>query len=388
MWRILRIAGFVALAMGLSIPGLGAGDVTVPCPSAILDSSPAITNALLSLRPGGTVRLQECTYYLSGPVVVTGSFNGALRGAGMGKTILTTLPDADGIEDVLMLNWISDQDNPGVPGPTLAPTLFHFSLFPPASHQARRPRCGDRPNQVAMSDLTIKITDLHPAFASARAEWFGDALLAIVTVEGVQVSTDFDRIELEAEHTTFGFGCNASYGIEMWGELSYWPNYGTRRPMVGDHRLRRSVLKNVCTGYNFGEMVNSRMTVRDNRFLTPVVDAVDGGDMQASTLHVTHNDIELSGAYFGIWLLGLKGALVNQNRISGDLGEGGVGINLVSGSRYRILNNDLSDLTVPAGSYAIVLGADTSNSLVLGTDPSSVLDLGTNNRILAGWAKR
>jgi len=147
--------------------------------------------------------------------------------------------------------------------------------------------------------------------------------------------------------------------------------------------VSRSIFKEFSTGYNFGEMVNSRMMVRDNQFVNPVYDAVDGGDMQASRLHVTHNDIELSGAYFGIWLLGLKGALVSQNRICG---EGGVGIDLVSGSRYKILNNDLRDLTVPADSFAIVLGADTSDSLVVGADPASVLDLGMNNRVLPGRA--
>jgi hypothetical protein len=236
-----------------------------------------------------------------------------------------------------------------------------------------------------MSDLTIGITDLHPAFASARAGWFSDALLAIITVEGVEVSTDFERIELEGTRSgELVFGTNVCYGIQMWGELSYWPDYGTKRPMVGDHLVSRSVFQELSTGYNFGEMTDSRMTVRDNRFVNPVFDAIDGGDLQASRLHVTHNDIELSGAYFGISLLGLKGALVDQNRVGGDLGEGGVGINLVSGSRYRILNNDLSALTVPAGSYAIVLGADTSNSLVVGADPATVLDLGTNNRILSG----
>lgn len=373
MGRVLRLVCFFTLTTVLSIPGFAATGVIVPCPGAAVDSSPSITNALVSVGPRGTVWLEECTYYLSGPVVVTGSFNGALRGAGMGRTILTTLLDADGIEDVLMRNWITDLDNPGSPGPTRGPTLFHFSLF------------GGKPSQLAMSDLTIAITDLHPAFASARALWFTDALLAIITVEGVKVSTEFDRIELEGTRSnTLAFGSNVCYGIEIWGELSYWPDYGTKRPMVGDHVVSRSIFKDSSTGYNFGEMVNSRTMVRGNRFVNPVYDAVDGGDMQASRLHVTHNDIELSGAAFGIWLLGLKGALVNQNRISG---EGGVGIDLVSGSRYEILNNDLRDLTVPADSFAIVLGADTSDSLVVGADPASVLDLGTYNRVLPGKAK-
>ena len=387
MCRILRIAGFVVLAMGLSIPGLGAADVTVPCPGATVDSSSAITNALLSLRPGGTVRLQECTYYLSGPVVVTGSFNGALRGVGMGKTILTTRPDADGIEDVLMVNWITDQDDPGEPGPTLAPTLFHFSLFPPASGSARRASCLGRPSRLAMSDLTIEITDPDPAFASKRFDFFGGALLAIITVEGVEVSTDFDRLELKGSPAPLALcGSSSLYGIEMWGELSYWPSYGTKRPMTGQHVLRRSVFEDVCTGYNAAMMAKSRVLAVDNQFVNPGFTAFLLEGLYTSIAHVSGNDVELSGdSSFGIWLELSDGTLVNKNRIAG-LGAGGIYAG--SGRRYRILNNDLSDLTVPADSYAIVLGADTSDSLVVGTDPSSVLDLGTNNRILAGWAKR
>jgi hypothetical protein len=371
MCRVLRIAGFVALAMGLSIPGLGAADVTVPCPGEIVDSSPAITNALLSLRPGGTVRLQECTYYLSGPVVITGSFDGALRGAGMGKTVLTTRPDADGIEDVLMRNWISDLDTPGSPGPTHAATLFHFSLF------------GSKPSRLAMSDLTIEITDLHPAPESARAEWFADALLAIITVEGVRVSTDFDLLELRGVTGDFGLGGNALYGIEMWGEMSFWPSFGTLKPMTGDHTVRRSVFDGLPSGgYDAEGMVNSRVMIRENRAANSTWQSFIVAAMKASTVHVSHNVIELSGDYaLGMWLELLDGALVNQNRISG---AGAIGIVAGSGSRYRILNNDVSDLTVPGDSYAIVLGADTSDSLVVGADPSTVLDLGTNNRILPG----
>lgn len=303
----------------------------------------------------------------------------------MGKTILTTLPDADGIEDVLMLNWISDQDNPGVPGPTLAPTLFHFSLFAPATGPARRARCGGGPNHVAMSDLTIQITDLHPAFASARAAWFADALLAIITVEGVLVSTDFDRLELRGVTGDFGLGGNALYGIEMWGEMSFWPNFGTLKPMTGHHVMRRSIFDGLASGgYDAEGMVNSRVMVRDNRVANSVWQSLMLAAMEASTVHVSHNVVELSGAT-GMVLDSLHGALINENRLSG---SGWVGIWAFSGSRYKMLNNDLRDLVVPAGNFPIVLEAGVSNSLVVGTDPSSVLDLGTNNRILPGWARR
>jgi hypothetical protein len=381
MSRLTALSGAVVLTAGLSLPGLAfaAADVTVPCPGAMIDSSAAITAALQSIGPGGTVRLEACTYYLSAPILITGTFDGALVGAGMGRTILTTLPDADGIEDVLMVNWITDLDNPGVFGPTLGPTLFHFSLF------------GEAPSQVAISNLSITMTDPQPAFASARAAWFGGALLAIVTVEGKWVSTDFDQVEMKAARKPDGFpGTNVFYGIELWGELSYWSAGlpGTLNPMVGRHVLRRSVFEGLWNGYNFAEVSDSWIMVRQSRFANLALDALDaieGADMVRSRLHVTQNHIELSGAASAIWLRGLDGALVNQNRVRG---QAQVGIDVVSGASYQVLNNDLESLEVPPGSYKIVLEPATSDSLVVGTNPAQVLDLGTNNKVLGGKDKR
>jgi hypothetical protein len=261
----------------------------------------------------------------------------------VGRTVLTTLPDdEDGVEDVLMLNWISDLDNPGTPGPALAATLFHFSLF------------GKKPSRLGMSDMTIEITDLHPAPESARAAWFADALLAIITVEGVRVSTDFDRLELRGVTGDFGLGGNALYGIEMWGEMSFWPSFGTLKPMTGDHTVRRSVFDGLpFGGYDAEAMVNSRVMIRENHAANSAWQPFVVTTMKASTVHVSHNVIELSGDYaYGMWLELLDGALINRNRISG---AGAIGIYAGSGRRYRILNNDLDDLTVPADSYGTAL---------------------------------
>ena len=107
MPSLLKLVSFVAVVMSLSNAAFATDEVTVPCPSGMVDSSSAIATALQSLAPGGTVHLEACTYYLADPVVVTGSFHGALRGEGVGQTVLTTFPDEDGIEDVLMVNWIS-----------------------------------------------------------------------------------------------------------------------------------------------------------------------------------------------------------------------------------------------------------------------------------------
>ena len=109
----------------------------------------------------------------------------------MGRTIITTLPDEDGIEDVLMPNWITNFDtgDPNVWGPTYAATLFQF--YTPEGMSS----------DISVSDLTVEITDPDPAFASVRADWFANALLAIFTIEGQKVNTRLERLELKGTPT-------------------------------------------------------------------------------------------------------------------------------------------------------------------------------------------
>jgi hypothetical protein len=168
----------------------------------------------------------------------------------------------------------------------------------------------------------------------------------------------------------------------MWGEMSFWPAYGTKKPMTGSQVLRRSVFEGVWTGYDAENMVNSHVIVRDNRFVAPAFSGVLLAVMSASSVHVPQNDIELAETgWYGIWMELMEGVLVNQNRIAG---SGLGGIYAGSGSRYLILNNNLEDVAVPTGSYPVWLGAATSDSLVVGVDPALVLDEGTNNRIIPG----
>lgn len=70
---------------------------------------------------------------------MTTAFQVTLKGAGEDKTSLTALDDADGIEDVFLVNWKAF--DPAVwPGPI----LFHF--YSPEG----------RSSDIAISDLTIE----------------------------------------------------------------------------------------------------------------------------------------------------------------------------------------------------------------------------------------
>jgi hypothetical protein len=376
MKNVFRFSFLTLLAMALCAPAALAGGphsqpgkIVVPCSTA--DSSQALADALNAIPPGGTVFLKACTYYLSGPVQVTGSFRGRLKGSGKGKTLITTLPDADGIEDVLIPNWITNLDDPDVWGPTYGPTLFHFHTPEGMA------------SDIRMSDLTIEITDPDPAFASARAGWFANALLAIITIDGQRVDTRLERLELKGAQTATWIGSNVFYGVEMWGTLDWsvpldeplGPN-----PMVGRHVIARSHFEDLWVGYNTTEMIDSKVRMEGNTLINPSnCGFVVGGYTVNTRNRVAHNRIELSNDFaVGICLGGERGLTV-QNRISG---HGWSGIYLSSATRTGVVANDVSGLTVAPDGARVYLEASTSKNLVVVRDEEDVLDLGTDNRII------
>ncbi len=368
--------------------GQSPAQIVVPCPAGVVDSSSAITKALLSVQPGGTVLLEEGKYYLARAVDVTTSFRGKLRGAGMDKTVVTTLPsNAPGWEgkfDVLMPNWISDLDSatPGTRGPTTGPTLFHF-LVPQ-----------DGFSDVTISDLTIDVGDPAPAIQSLRGAWFGGVLLALITVEGQKANTDFDRIVFRGAEGSF----NCFYAIEIWGELTHWQDgfFVSDKPMIGAHTIRRCRFEHgTSTSLNPVAMKDSRVTVLENTF-TNQVPGIYGGlvalGLDGVSLHVINNDFEISGT--GSYSLSVGDpvspelnppeCLVSGNRFRG---RGQYGIVMWTGQSSMLLNNELADFTVEprlgTSGIPMFLNAPTNNNLVVGASPGTVLDLGTNNRIVA-----
>lgn len=376
-WRLV----LVLLASALAVPGARAGDshrcpprrLIVPCPGAVVDSSQAIADALSGIGPGGTVSLERCTYYLSGPIQVAGAFHGRLKGAGQDRTILTTLPDADGIEDVLMPNWITNFDtgNPDEWGPTYGPTLFHF--YTPEGLAS----------DITVSDLTIDISDPQPAFASVRNGppfFFDGALLAVITVEGQKVNTRFDRIGLKGV-AAGAWGSNALYGIEIWGELSFHPDaLVSARPMVGRHVLSRSRLQDLWVGYNTAAMKDSRVSVHKSAIVNPVNAGALLGYSVATRYRLTRNLVELSNPFAIGLSWGGDRSTVARNRI---VGTGWLGIDLFpSGSGNRILGNHVGDLDVGVDGARISLAEGTSHNLVVVKDAADVVDLGTDNRII------
>lgn len=352
----------------------------VPCPHAVVDSAAAITDALLAIPPGGTVWLEACTYYIGRPVEVTVPFRGSLRGAGMSKTVITTLPAGatgwEGSFDVLMPNWVTQLDTPGTPGPTLGPSLFHF-LAPE-----------DTSSSVLMSDFTIDVTDPVPAPASARAGWFAGSLLAFVTLEGQAFDSAFEAVAMRgAFNPNYGME-NSIYGIEVWGELSHWGiDEASEKPMVGSHSVRGCRFEGIGVPYNPGFMMRSQVAVIQNSFVAklPWDIGIFAVSLEDSDVKIIDNEFELGGlATWGISVGRNDGgteqvpprSLVSGNRFKG---WGDLGILLWTGANSRVLNNDLDGFT--AAVSPIELGLFTSDTLVVGAAPGSVHDLGTNNRI-------
>lgn len=368
---------------GLAISGGLAADIVVPCPHSQVDSSGEITDALLSIGPYETVYLEECTYYLSGPIDISTAFMGSLKGAGQSQTVLATLDDEDGIEDVFMPNWKM------FPEGTLGPTLIHF--YTPEGMSS----------DIAISDLTIQVSDPEPAHSSALADWFGGALLAIITVEGQSVNTHFDRLTVKGGGGNWD-GYNAIYGIEMWGEI--WADPVSQKPMAGHHKLQRSVIENVGFSFNIAGMVDSEIIVINNSFsnqTTAILVSVLNGNTTVhlkqnwltglggdgmilawgADHHVQKNEIDLpdDGTGVGILIGGGAGALLSQNVIRG---AGLTGILAVSGSGHKIIKGEYGEFNASSG-FPIMLDSGTSNCLVVGVPVGSVLDLGAGNKIVA-----
>ena len=118
----------------------------VPCPEDVVDSSAAIQSALENAAPGETVQLEPGTYYIQAGVHVTTAFTGRLRGAGMDKTVITTLPGT--VVAKVPISGFAAFNGGEAP---LLTALFYFEV--PQGQKA----------DIAMSDMSIVVTDPVPA---------------------------------------------------------------------------------------------------------------------------------------------------------------------------------------------------------------------------------
>jgi hypothetical protein len=113
-----------------------------------------------------------------------------------------------------------------------------------------------------------------------------------------------------------------------------------------------------------------------------IEDNIATDDVEGVTVLAHHNEIAIDDPYsWGIYGYGVQDAMLVRNTISG-YGEAGIFADSAGG--WKIVLNDLSDLTADVA--AIWLGPGTHDCWVIHRGPSgSVLDEGTDNRVMFLW---
>ena len=202
--------------------------VVVPCPSG--DSSAAILAALFEARNGGTVQLQEGTYYLFNPIVVDFAFKGVLGGAGKDKTIITTDPNYP--IGPVSFSWSSSLP------PEDMWLLIWFNI--PVGQQG----------SIALSDLSINVPYAEVSTAPDTG------LLGFVIVNGTKVDTYFDRLRIKGGPGNLD-GFNSWYGIVVF-------SLGDQDLMTGNHYLRNCEFDTVFDPYDPVHIQNGTLIATNN----------------------------------------------------------------------------------------------------------------------------
>jgi len=340
----------------------------VPCPGPGVDASRAIQAALEGAAPGAVVTLESGTYSLAAPVWVRGAFRGTLRGAGRDQTRIRILPGArlDGVAS-------------GGQGALSLSTLFLFDIPP------------DQAGDVTLADFSIEVGESSPAGAQDDPDRWRGALASLVAVQGVAVSTRFERLSLKAGEGGLD-GTNVAAGIHVAGAGGTF--------MSGRQTCSEVRFENMRVACAIGQQSHSRIRivggtfvetgygavvedttecaieVASNRILASAAGVVvlQGSPMAGwagSTCVVSLNDLLAQGGGDGIVLEDQAGsprleALVLANRIEVDGGSGtGIQLGGVHGavvSGNRIWGNGAAGIGLGAA------GAPSGNCLVTGNE--------------------
>jgi hypothetical protein len=252
----------------------------VPCPGNDSDSSAAIQSALNSASPGETIQLEAGTYYLYKPVQVSTAFKGALKGAGMDKTIISIHPDHP-IEAINL---------PSFDGPeNLGSVLFQFNI--PLG------LTGD----VSVTDLSMIVTQANPC----QADYLSNHdLWEFVMINGDTVNTRFERLRIRGGPGNTWGEYNNNVGIILWPYI--YPT-DTTVFMKGDHILKDCEFESMPIGYYATQIRDGKITLSDNKF-KDVRHGIAGEAFSHCTGEITRNQISAHGdgvnwgSGSGIWI--------------------------------------------------------------------------------------
>ncbi len=423
-------------ALTLAKAGTPAVIHRVPCPATEVDSSTAIQAALEAAGVGEIVTLDAGTYYLANPVWVRTPFNGAIRGAGKDRTFIKVLPGAR-IGGVPISILFPDNHYSGaslstlfyfdIPmGQTGDITASDFSLL--VTDPAPGGGTGDEDwfNGALFSMVVVTGETVNTAF------------------ERLHLSASTNNAANVLDH---GFNVRYGILVAGRG-LYWPPDNAFGAPMTGTHKLAQVDLENMTFGYDNRSQKDSVIKVEGNGFTNvaagPLIQdqensqvAITSNKLQAWAMaaayiiqgnggwwpfrtstyvlehndiratewadgiaicdyaflsdgwikvatEVSHNTLSLDTNYGGIYLGGVQGAVVANNKVSGQ-GLAGIyaapwGWDLVGKGIFKA--NQVNQLA--ASVAPIWLGSGSSSCYVIGGNASAnVLDEGTGN-VLTG----
>jgi len=302
----LQLAAVAALLLASFVE---ADDVFLDCPQGELDSTTDIANGLRDTRDGGTLYLGPCTYYLASAVEARWNHLGSMQGKGKDLTFIKILPGAK-IDGVPISAWEGRSWS----------TLFLFE----------NPDFGN----IAISDLSIVVTDPEPAGVQDDDDWWKRSLYNMIVVTGPHVDTRIERASFRGAKGMF-FGFNVAHITHIFNAQEFQ----VPKRMNGDLTVVDCDFGNAVVTLNPGGILGGAITIVNNTF----EDSSNGPmieDCSDCTVKVTGNTFR-EVRDMGIGLLG-----------TGKL--------LLEPSNYLVEGNSFYAPSLPTGKRVVVDGIEGS----------------------------
>jgi hypothetical protein len=347
--------------------------------------------ALQTLTPGGTVQFSEGHFYVSRSIFIE-NFNGALKGAGMDKTIIEAVRKSDTEGFAL---W----EHPTKPM-KLSKLLWFWN---PTDY-------------LSLEDLTFQVLDPQPS-EPYQAYWAEGDITALTSFFHA-MGGDCEIVVKNIRMT----GAESEADGNFNGMNIAWPCQ--RHPGTGDLTIEACVFEKI------GGAVIDLMDLSDCTVTVSRVETYDtqgiyleqnlGIGLEPSTFIFTHNNFQLfpghnfagieiwnpSGhpvegvqheivisnnkfhspsckePYAAIFAKRISGAVVTNNKFTG-AGECAIYVEPWGGHEYgdwKFIGNDVQNFD--ASLAPIFLGSATTNCFVVGGPGDNVIDLGVNNIIV------
>jgi len=359
-------------------------------PTGVTDAD-SIEWALLNVAPGGTIQFSEGHFYVCRPIFIE-NFNGALKGAGMDKTIIEAVRKSETEGFALGTHPINLNERSWL--------LFFWN---PSDH-------------LSLEDLTFQVLDPQPS-EPYQAGWADGDITALTSF--LHALGGDCEIEVQDIRMT---GAESEADGNYKGMNIAWPCQRFRG--TGDLTVEACVFEKI--GGVVVDLVSlSGCTVKVSRVETYDTQGIyleqsKGEGLEPSTFIFTHNNIRMfpghnfagieiwnpSGhpdegvqhdilisnnkihspsckePYAAIFAKRVSGAVVTNNKITG-AGECAIYVEPWGGHEYvdwRLIGNNVQNFDATLA--PIFLGSATTNCLVVGGPGDNVIDNGSDNIIV------